>query len=1202
MLWLTGPAGTGKSTVSLTVADEYAKDRRLAASYFFSRARQGAGEILQFLPTIASQLAQNFAAYKSILRDALIDMSGETLAKKSLQTQFDILFRGLLKQQDIGSVNEECQLVVVDALDECKQQTSLREVVHLLAELANLKFIRLRIFITSRDDTNISAAFLQLQENKYKSLDLHKDFSDESTKDIRCYLTNVFDKTNLAMKTKDPKLLLRDQDLATIIDLATNPFPLFIYASTFHRFLQISSPRRTPRSQLDRWLQNPDRLVPQLTQLYLQVLREAFKPPSDEQDYFTDAETLEIEMMNGKNIITAVVLAAEPLSPSHLACLLRMELHIVTGWLQQLRAVLSAPDDLNVPIHLLHKSFSDFLLHDKDPASQEFHIATHAGHTLLAEACLERMRNDGLRRDICGLKKPGFYAMDVETTLIAECIPGDLAYASRHWLHHVNMAEQQLQNLADICEFIEVHLLHWLEALSLLGSIANAILETSVLAAATATVNSSEADLIRDARRFVLAHATAIKLAPLQAYISALIFSPRQSLVKKAHKREHPNYAKLLSGNGRVLAVATEGYAKLYDTTTWDCILEYRFEDICPCGFAISYDGNRLAFVSTLMNDIQVWDWATRTLVHTFPCHTSYLTPLQFFDNDTKLACMTEDGGMELRLVSSGAVLKAIGPRQLIARWWNSDNEQDATPYLFCHDQLSDVLAGRFWSHHDQDDDVAFSAQTGLLARVQGSSLELYDNLTGKRLKAATIPAADYGTRSSICFFDHDNRILQFLPSGPMNIWDTETLTVVQTIEAPHNRATRCFPLDGQDQFLTFDGEKKRIYIWDVADLRKSHKVHNQQPSIDYLACVSSASWLITLSTDGRNMQVWDTKKAICLRTIRIRAKSPHHELYSPDQMRRRTLVSGNGKVVLLGASNHEIQVWSITTGACIRVFQDEEKRISPVALSPDGQRFALDTENSQHFHVYGLDSNVPMRVKKETKCTFSDKVSSFQALFSPESAIFAYVVGNEIYLTDMDTTERSSWCLSLDKPVTCVEFSADSQLLAACLPFGEIVIWDISGSVCNLISNLQWETQMPIAEVAFSENGLHVGAMGFNRNFAIWDIATGAAVELVGVHSLQQHTDVRWVKQRFSFHVGEGSHVATLWGVREFAPDDEQLMYAGYGLSEHFMWIMKGSEKIIYLPPEYRCRYEPYVINSVVVLRHDTRKMLLLKLTWARG
>lgn len=82
--------------------------------------------------------------------------------------------------------------------------------------------------------------------------------------------------------------------------------------------------------------------------------------------------------------------------------------------------------------------------YNKNPASEEFRIAMHAGHTLLAEGCLERMRNDGPRRDICGLEKPGVYAMDVEETLIAECIPGDLAYASRHWLHHLNMAERQL--------------------------------------------------------------------------------------------------------------------------------------------------------------------------------------------------------------------------------------------------------------------------------------------------------------------------------------------------------------------------------------------------------------------------------------------------------------------------------------------------------------------------------------------------------------------------------------------------------------------------------------------------------------------------------------------------------------------------------------------------------------------------------------
>ncbi|KAM3514041.1 hypothetical protein MY11210_002358 [Beauveria gryllotalpidicola] len=129
-------------------------------------------------------------------------------------------------------------------------------------------------------------------------------------------------------------------------------------------------------------------------------------------------------------------------------------------------------------------------------------------------------------------------------------------------------------------------------------------------------------------------------------------------------------------------------------------------------------------------------------------------------------------------------------------------------------------------------------------------------------------------------------------------------------------------------------------------------------------------------------MQVWDTKKALCLQTIDIDAKSQHYELYHPDQMRRRTFISSNGKVLLFGVSKHEIQAWSITTGACIGVIENQEKAISPVALSPDGQRFVLDTETSERLQIYRLDSNVPMRIKKETQCVFLDRFPSLQALF----------------------------------------------------------------------------------------------------------------------------------------------------------------------------------------------------------------------------
>src|SRR5688572_27504830 len=48
--------------------------------------------------------------------------------------------------------------------------------------------------------------------------------------------------------------------------------------------------------------------------------------------------------------------------------------------------------------------------------------------------------------------------------------------------------------------------------------------------------------LLRDARRFVLSHKTPIEIAPLQAYASALLFSPERSLVRELFKYEEPDW------------------------------------------------------------------------------------------------------------------------------------------------------------------------------------------------------------------------------------------------------------------------------------------------------------------------------------------------------------------------------------------------------------------------------------------------------------------------------------------------------------------------------------------------------------------------------------------------------------------------------------------------------------------------------------
>jgi hypothetical protein len=56
--WLKGMAGTGKSTIALTIAREYSNKKRLGASFFFSRGGGDLASTRRFAATIAVQLAE----------------------------------------------------------------------------------------------------------------------------------------------------------------------------------------------------------------------------------------------------------------------------------------------------------------------------------------------------------------------------------------------------------------------------------------------------------------------------------------------------------------------------------------------------------------------------------------------------------------------------------------------------------------------------------------------------------------------------------------------------------------------------------------------------------------------------------------------------------------------------------------------------------------------------------------------------------------------------------------------------------------------------------------------------------------------------------------------------------------------------------------------------------------------------------------
>jgi hypothetical protein len=62
IFWLSGLAGTGKSTIARTLARSYYDKQRLAASFFFTRGGGDVGHAGKFVTSIAVQLADNVPA------------------------------------------------------------------------------------------------------------------------------------------------------------------------------------------------------------------------------------------------------------------------------------------------------------------------------------------------------------------------------------------------------------------------------------------------------------------------------------------------------------------------------------------------------------------------------------------------------------------------------------------------------------------------------------------------------------------------------------------------------------------------------------------------------------------------------------------------------------------------------------------------------------------------------------------------------------------------------------------------------------------------------------------------------------------------------------------------------------------------------------------------------------------------------------
>ena len=88
-IWLQGSPGSGKTVITKSIADGLARDKRLAASFFWDKtgSRANSNTIELFPSTLASQLAMFSRDYEALLVNLLLDRPSRHALRLPLESR-----------------------------------------------------------------------------------------------------------------------------------------------------------------------------------------------------------------------------------------------------------------------------------------------------------------------------------------------------------------------------------------------------------------------------------------------------------------------------------------------------------------------------------------------------------------------------------------------------------------------------------------------------------------------------------------------------------------------------------------------------------------------------------------------------------------------------------------------------------------------------------------------------------------------------------------------------------------------------------------------------------------------------------------------------------------------------------------------------------------------------------------------------------
>lgn len=422
--WVNGIPGSGKSTLVQSITQHPRIKNFLVSHIFFKRENTCRHDILNL---IAYRLAMSNGAVAAAIASRLNrPISGP-------QEFFTNFIQEPLREAEAAGDLAEPVVIILDALDEYGCCETRKLLLQLLSnEFADLPHC-VRFLITSRPEADLVEALAGRKHIREAQLEVD---TDESRRDVSLYIA-----TEMKKLVPDKSATGRKWDeMMTIFGKAADG--LFIWASVAVELVRSAD---RPYKKICAFANNEERLT--LDDLYRHALETTgvdWKSADAREDFAM--------------LFTLILPNRGCLTIDLFDLLFLFEGDSSETSLVKFQSFLSYGRFKSVQIH--HKTFTDFITSPKRTPKEPWYIDLPRWNNFVVCHCFLAMNE--LHFDMVG---------GVSGSGDGEVGVGDIQphviYASLYWVDHLKDAEFSKDALEHLRAFVNQHLLHWFEILSL---------------------------------------------------------------------------------------------------------------------------------------------------------------------------------------------------------------------------------------------------------------------------------------------------------------------------------------------------------------------------------------------------------------------------------------------------------------------------------------------------------------------------------------------------------------------------------------------------------------------------------------------------------------------------------------------------------------------------------------------------------------